>query len=379
MSGELQKPPVVDLELLLQPISEENPSGESLRYSGLYDEIAEARRADDVLNQGEWQTELKVADYRKVIELAVPALSTKTKDLQIAAWLLESLIKQFGFPGLRDGLKLAAGLQENFWETLHPEIDEGDMEARANAISWIELNGSNAVKRVAITGGEGYSFNDFEDSKMFDIPENVDSLPSAEQERYRELKAQADKERRVTADLWRKNLLQTRRADCEEINFCIDECWAAVKDLEAVIEAKYDRNQMPGLSGLKKILDTVHSQAKKILEQKRIEEPDEVVAEEGDEEGGVAGDGASAAKAGGSAGAIQGRRDALKRLGEIADFFQKTEPHSPVSYLVQRAVKWGNMPLENWLQDVIKDESILSQLRQTLGFNTTDGDSAGQT
>src|SRR4051812_45677698 len=105
MSGELQKPPVVDLELLLQPISEENPSGESLRYSGLYDEISEARRADEVLSQGEWQTELKVADYRKVIELAVPALSTKSKDLQIAAWLLESLIKQFGFPGLRDGLK----------------------------------------------------------------------------------------------------------------------------------------------------------------------------------------------------------------------------------------------------------------------------------
>jgi type VI secretion system protein ImpA len=61
-------------------------------------------------------------------------------------------------------------------------------------------------------------------------------------------------------------------------------------------------------------------------------------------------------------------------LGDIADFFQKTEPHSPVSYLVQRAVKWGNMPLENWLQDVIKDESILAQLRQTLGFNTGNGE-----
>ena len=103
MSGELQKPPVVDLELLLQPISEENPSGESLRYSGIYDEISEARRADDNLSLGEWQTELKVADYRKVIDLAVPALSTKSKDLQISAWLLESLIKQHGFAGFQIG------------------------------------------------------------------------------------------------------------------------------------------------------------------------------------------------------------------------------------------------------------------------------------
>lgn len=377
MSGELPKPPVVDLELLLQPISEENPSGENLRYSGIYDEIAEARRADENLSQGEWQTELKVADYRKVIDLAVPALSTKSKDLQISAWLLESLVKQHGFAGFRDGIKLATGLQENFWETLHPEIDEGDMEARANAISWIETNVSAAIKDVGITGGDGYSFNNFEDSKTFDIPEGIENMASADQAHYMELKTRAERERRVTADLWRKNLTQTRRADCEEINFTIDECWAAIKDLETVIEAKFERNQMPGLTGLKKTLELVHTQAKKILEEKRIEEPDEVAA---DEEGAVevGEDGVVVSKAGGTAGAIQNRRDALKRLGEIADFFQKTEPHSPVSYLVQRAVKWGNMPLENWLQDVIKDESILAQLRQTLGFNTGNSESTGQ-
>ena len=45
----------------------------------------------------------------------------------------------------------------------------------------------------------------------------------------------------------------------------------------------------------------------------------------------------------------------------------KSEPHSPVSYLVQRAVKWGNMPLDSWLQEVIKDEIVLANLRETLG------------
>src|SRR5690606_21328360 len=76
-------------------------------------------------------------------------------------------------------------------------------------------------------------------------------------------------------------------------------------------------------------------------------------------------------------GAIQSRRDALKRLADVADFFQKTEPHSPVAYLVQRSVKWGNMPLESWLRDVIKDESVLGQIRQTLGFNTASGEGEG--
>jgi type VI secretion system protein ImpA len=66
-------------------------------------------------------------------------------------------------------------------------------------------------------------------------------------------------------------------------------------------------------------------------------------------------------------GAIRGRQEALRRLSEIAEFFQKTEPHSPVSYLVERAVKWGNMPLEQWLQEVIKDSTTLGQVQETLG------------
>src|SRR5690242_19391379 len=120
MIEELQQPSVIDLEGLLQPIAGENPSGESLRYSGLYDEISEARRADENLVQGEWKTELKIADFGRVIDLAVPALLTRTKDLQIGVWLTEALAKKQGMAGLRDGLKLITGFQDLFWETLHP-------------------------------------------------------------------------------------------------------------------------------------------------------------------------------------------------------------------------------------------------------------------
>jgi type VI secretion system protein ImpA len=374
MSEELQKPPVIDVEALLTPISEENPSGEYLRYSGIYDQIVDARRADDAMNLGDWQTELKVADYRKVIDLAIPALTSQTKDLQISVWLAEALTKEFGFAGLRDSLKLISGLQDRLWETLHPEIDEGDMEGRANAVSWLEsVPFTLAVKSVSITG-TGYSYNDWEDSRRFDIPENLDTFGSEDQERYRALAAQAESERRVTSDLWRKSKAATRRAFCEEVNFAIEECWAEFNELNRVIEEKYDRNQMPGLSGLKKTLEDIHSQVKRLLDEKRQEEPDEAGETIPVETGTVESENGSADGARASAlstsGAIQNRRDALKRLSDIADFFQKTEPHSPISYLVQRAVKWGNMPLDGWLQDVIKDEAVLFQLRQTLGLNT---------
>jgi type VI secretion system protein ImpA len=370
MSEELSKPPVINLETLLQPISEENPSGEYVRYSGLYDEIFEARRSDKDVPQGEWKTEVKFADFRKVISLAVPALEKDTKDLQITAWLSEALVKEHGFVGLRDSLRLVSGLQEIFWETLHPEVDEGDMEGRANAVAWMEMQTAFAIKQAPITGYEGYSFNDWEDSKRFDIPDNIETLDSKDQQKFNELKAQAEKENRVTANKWRAELSQTRRAFCEELAFLLEECWAAFNEVNRVIEEKYDRNQAPGLNNLKKSLDEVHTQVKKILEEKRAEEPDE--EEETAVEAGANGDGA-VVRTGGVAtasGAIQNRQDALKRLSDIAEFFRKTEPHSPISYIIQRAVKWGNMPLENWLQDVIKDETVVFNIRQTLGFNT---------
>lgn len=365
------KPSVINFETLLAPVSEEKPSGEYLRYSGIYDEISEARRADLDVSQGEWQTEMKIADFRKVINLAVPALEKDTKDLQITAWLSEALVKEYGFVGLRDCLKLLTGLQENFWESLHPEIDEGDMEGRANALAWMEEQASFAIKQAKITGYAGYSYNDSEDSKRFDIPDNIESLDSADQQKFNALRAQAEKENRVTANKWRAELAQTRRAFYEGLAILIDECWAAYNDINRVIEEKFDRNQAPGMNNLKKALDEVHTQIKKLLEEKRAQEPDEV--EETAEGETVDGEGGPTVKVAGVAtasGAIQNRQDALKRLGDIAVFFQKTEPHSPISYVIQRAVKWGNMPLENWLQDVIKDETVIFQIRQTLGFNT---------
>ena len=373
--------PVIDLEALLQPISEENPSGENLQYSGLYDEIREARRADLDLAQGQWQRELKTADYRKVLDLAIPALTTQTKDLQITAWLSEALTKQHGFVGLRDSLQLMSGLQQNFWETCFPEVDEGDQEGRANAIEWMDKQAADAAMGVALTGGAALSYTAWEESKRFDIPENIDTLDTADQEKYTQLRTQAEQERRTTGDIWRKAKSQTRRAFYETLSLTLEECWESFQTLDRTIEEKFDRNQAPGMNNLKKALDDIRTGVKRLLEEKRREEPDPSDLAEGaggaDGAEGAGGNGAAYAAGGGagfsSGGAVRSRQEALRRLSEVAEFFRQTEPHSPVSYLVQRAVKWGTMPLDGWLQEVIKDEAVLGALRETLGVGTGDG------
>ncbi|MBV8674177.1 MAG: type VI secretion system ImpA family N-terminal domain-containing protein, partial [Acidobacteriaceae bacterium] len=112
---------------LLNPVPGENPSGLSLRYERICDQIKEARTEEDEnIPSGDWQRQVKRADFALVIKLAGEALATKSKDLQLAAWLTEAHVKREGIALIAPCFKLMQDLQEHFWDTLHPEIEDGD-------------------------------------------------------------------------------------------------------------------------------------------------------------------------------------------------------------------------------------------------------------
>lgn len=374
-------PSVIDIDSLLQPIEGENPAGESLQYSGIYDEVREARRADDPL-AGEWQGTIKTSDWRKVLDLTIPALTTKSKDLQVGAWLSEAVAKLHGLVGVRDGLRLMKGLHENFWDNLYPEIDEGDMEARGNALAWMDKQVAEVLREVPLTNASGQNFNyiQYEESKQFDFPENLESLPSEQSEKLLALKQQAEEDNKVTGEMWRKAYGMSRRAFYEQTLTTMDECWEAYQELDRIMDDKFG-NQTPGLGDLRKNLDLVKTLIEKFVKEKRIQEPDPSdMAAEGEEggEGIAAGEGGGGGMGGGS-GPVRSRQEALKRLSEVAEYFRRAEPHSPVSYLVSRAVKWGQMPLDTWLTEVIRDTGTLGQLQDLLGIGSYSegGDSGG--
>ncbi|HQQ77183.1 MAG TPA: type VI secretion system protein TssA [Thermoanaerobaculia bacterium] len=361
--------PVFNLDALLAPIAGEKPCGENLQYSGLHDEIREARRADDDVPQGDWVHELKVADWEKVAELAGESLASKTKDLQIVAWLSEAAVNMHGFPGLRDSLKLATGYLGNFWDALYPEIDEGnDLEARANAIAWMDRQAAEAVRKVPLTkrSGANYNFFQWDEALQYDFPADTSKLSSEALAQLEEKRARAQAEGKITGEEVRKAKSETRRAFYEELFADVADCWSALKALDKEMDARFAR-QTPGLGNLTKSLDAIRTLLEKVVKEKRIEEPDPSDATEGAEGEAAAGGG------GGPGGTIRARDQALAQLAQVADYFRRTEPHSPVSYLVQRAIAWGQMPLDAWLVDVIKDTNVLAGLRETLGLKDESG------
>src|SRR4051812_37547154 len=125
-------------EELLLPISATAPSGEDLAFSSELDAISLARKFDDPsLDQGEWVTELKEADWDFVAKRCAALLKEKRKDLRLAVWLAEASAKQDHLRGLAESLRLLAGLCEDYWDVgLYPEADDGDQEQRIGNLSW---------------------------------------------------------------------------------------------------------------------------------------------------------------------------------------------------------------------------------------------------
>ena len=70
-----------------------------------------------------------------------------------------------------------------------------------------------------------------------------------------------------------------------------------------------------------------------------------------------------------SAGPIQSRAEAYKRLGEAADYLIKAEPHSPVPYLVKRAVAWGNMSFGELLVELVEGGGDHQRVLRLLGLD----------
>ena len=150
---------------LLNPISGENPSGANLRYEKVYDQIKEARTEDDdSIPAGEWQRQVKKADFNLVIKLAGEALASKSKDLQLAAWLTEAHVKKEGIGLIHPCFTLLKGLQEQFWDTIYPEIDEGDAGLRAVPIEWAANRIATILREAPITR-DGLNYYQYKESR----------------------------------------------------------------------------------------------------------------------------------------------------------------------------------------------------------------------
>ena len=124
-----------DVDSLLQPVSDEFPSGEALDYDIDFLQLEIAARGRSEQQMGDAISSGSEPDWALVSSLALE-LSGRSKDIRVAVLLGRALLHSSGFVGLDPALRLLAGYVDGFWATLHPapEPDEDDT-IRLNALA----------------------------------------------------------------------------------------------------------------------------------------------------------------------------------------------------------------------------------------------------
>ncbi len=322
---------------LLNPIEGDNPGGVEVRYEPIFDEIKEARREEDDLPQGDWETKRKVADFALVIKLATEVLSKQSKDLQVAAWLAEALLKRDGFVGLADGLELLRGLVDTFWDHLYPAIeDEDDIELRAAPLEWINLNLETPTMMIGLNKS-GHDLLQYKESRLVGYEEDVagDSGKKAARDQAladgklppEDFDAAFD----ATPKAWYKDL-------ASQIKGCLD----GFKALDDLCGEKFGQ-AAPSFRKLQNAVIEVQRVNDQLLGKKLELDPDPVeerLEDESGELGGVSGGGGGAASL-----SLEptSREDAAARVASAARYLQQEDPRNPAPYLMLRGFRWGEL------------------------------------
>lgn len=348
---------------LLEPISGDEPSGPFLRYETsdtTYAEIKEARTEEEDLPRGDWERERKTADWRRVEELATEALAERSKDLQLAAWLTEALVHREGFGGLRDGLRLLRELLERFWDSVHPRIEDGDVEFRASALTWVGERLGDAVRSVPLNA-DGHSFVDYRVSREIGYEEDAEEDPEK-----REARERAVEEGRPTGEEFDAAFEATPKAWYRDLESDLEAALQALDELEDLSDKRFD-DAAPSYRRLREDLGEVQRVAGRLLERKLEMDPDPVepelaapedpagasgstgAAEAAGAEGGSGTGGSGGTSTSGSAGGAaagvdpRSRDEAGALVGRAARFLRRRDPTNPGPYLMLRGLRWGEL------------------------------------
>jgi type VI secretion system protein ImpA len=368
-----------DLTRLLAPLDGDARAGASFRYEPLYDEVKAMRVEDDPsLPQGIWQRELKKADWGGVARTCVDALATKTKDLQLAAWLTEAWVHLRGFAGLADGVRLMTGYVNDYWDDVHPTVAESDLEGRLAPIGWAMDKLALPVKRVHVTAPTGedavaYGWKDWEAGLYV---ANIGKKDAA-------AAAKAEERGMVSHPRFLVSVSLTPAAWFANLAGELAAVTSALDDLDRALIDKAGEAHAPSVTPLRSIVVAIQAFVSRVLDERREKGelpmtaleaapfPDALpeAVEAAHDDGAQPQQGAAPQQAAAMVPArITSRNDAYHRLNEAAEYLMRTEPHSPVPYLVKRAVAWGNMSLADLLTELLAKNADLATVYALLGI-----------
>jgi type VI secretion system protein ImpA len=383
----MPSPAVLDFAKLLAPISGENPAGEDLRADStpgsVYHTVRDARFANraaerQLLADAEATA---VPDWRPVLERGISVLAEKAKDLEIAAYVTEALVRLHGFAGLRDGFRLARELIARFWDTIYPLPDEDGLETRLAPLAGLNgRDGDGTLIRpilcVPLTQPE-----DGEAMACY----HVQQATTLEQLKDEAARAKRLEDGAVPLSAIVQAVAQTPREFYATMVRDLGDCQDEFGRLCQVLDARCG-SSTPPTSNIRGALAACRDALDQVARDKLPRGEEEVPTEATSSTHGngkapadptrTAPPAATWSSPSACAGVVQTRSDAFRLLLEVADYFRRAEPQSVVSYGLEQVVRWGKMSLPDLLSELITEESPREKFFRQVGIRLTEAAAA---
>ena len=380
---------LLDIEALLAPISESSPcgtskdSGEDAALENLFSEMRdltsvgrkiESQRylleslgpsdRQEMLSSLQDKADGPQADpkWGRVAELCIEILTKHSKDTRVLVSLVESMTRIHGLRGLSAAFQVCTAMIDRFGISLYPSPE--DDSTKFYCIEFLsKLNDSENLKssffQEEITpNGAGLSWashmgaSSLEQRSQSERDEFVQSGYLTVEKYYQEIGKVEDR-------FVFKSFDEVAQTALEE-----------AKKLDAAISKNCDNrfgigNIVDALTKLQRWFRGVVQDRWEYLESMVPKEDSETSDESGEVETSGVGEPKKTSQ---SSGGAMTREQALKDLLAVASYFRKTEPHSPLSYSLEQAVRWGKMPLPDLLRDLVTDDNILSEVFRRMGI-----------
>ena len=358
---------IIEIAALLAPIPGDAPVGVDLRqdaaaadalYTRLRDARGEARTLERAQENEEGNYTIP-AEWRTIRDLAYEALTVHTKDLEIACWLAEALLRSDGLQGLSAGLQVMRGLVEQYWDDLFPLPDEDGIATRVAPVT--SLNGQS---------GDGALMQPLRRTPLFNRPDG-EPLRFWQYEQSIGLAGIVDETRRqqrIAAGAIPFATLEAEAqvggaslATLERDAAAVSEAWRA---LSAALDAHAGADSPP-TSRVRDLLEQIRAAAAKFAapgaESSAPAAGEDLAPETPTETG-------TGALAPAVASTISSRAEALRSLAAIAAFFRRTEPLSPLAYTLEEVVRRAAMTWPQLLEEIIPDPSTRAAVLNSLGI-----------
>lgn len=320
----------IDVAKLLEPVSEDSPCGEDLEYDPEFGELDRSAQGTPGHVMGDEEIAPEPPDWSEVRDSAL-ALFQRTKDLRVATHLANAALHLEGLPGLAAGLDLINRLLHEYWDAVHPELDEednNDPTIRMNSL--MPLNSREGVigglDRAVLVSSKTLGRFSLRDIRLasgeITLPEG-DETPVPDP-------AHVD-----------AAFLDCELEELTGNSEAVDQCAETVADLEAYAREQVGTEFAPEINELAAELKVIRGILNEQLSRRGVA----VEPEEGEE---TAGEAAAA----GVPGEIRTRDDAVRALDRVSEYFRKNEPSSPVPLLLQRAKRLVSKDFMEILRDL---------------------------